>query len=151
MAEEPRQRRPLATHVSKETVPEPEPVHTRSSDPDPESDNEREATELHSVQQSGRRLSRVLSPPPREKVHWYDPVSKFWRHHVRISVPHDDCRDHLGKACVLRHARAYFEQLFNFHISLSVNTITGTDVYNLYQRMNALIWVTCVPLLPLRC
>ncbi|KAK4499689.1 hypothetical protein PRZ48_010207 [Zasmidium cellare] len=71
-------------------IPEPEPAYLRDTD----SDDEREATELRSVA-SRQRVSRVLSfELPQE--HWYDPVRKFWRHHVRISVPHVDCRDHLA-------------------------------------------------------
>ena len=59
-----------------------------------------EATELRpvscDVKDSRLSLSRVLSPG-RPRIHWYDPVKKFWRHNIRISVPHEDCRDHLGK------------------------------------------------------
>ena len=93
MAEEPRQRRPLPWRASQDVVSEPEPVHIRP-DADSASDDEREATELRSVT-SGRRRSRVLSTPASSKLRW-------WRHHVNITVPHDDCRDHLGKASVLR-------------------------------------------------
>jgi hypothetical protein len=104
MAEEPRQRRPLSRHGSQDVLPEPEPAHTRQPDEESASDNEREATELRSItpgQHSARRRSRVLSPPASSKLHWYDPVSKYWRHHINITVPHDDCRDHLGKARTL--------------------------------------------------
>lgn len=106
MTGEPRHRHPVPRPVSPQhTVPEPQPAHTRRSDAETDSDNEREATELRSVpsrQQSGRQNSRILSSPPSISTtsHWYDPVRKFWRHCVIISVPHDDCRDHLGKACV---------------------------------------------------
>jgi hypothetical protein len=108
MADEPRQRRsraPLPRRVSQDVVPEPEPAHTRDlgrPDTDSASDNGREATELRSVTpgQSALRRSRVLSPPASSKSHWYDGVSRHWRHHVNITVPHDDCRDHLGKASV---------------------------------------------------
>jgi len=95
MADEQRQRR------SNGAVPEPEPAHTRSADGESEHDGDREATELRSVTSARHqtRRSRVLSPPARPESHWYDPVRKFWRHSVRITVPHDDCRDHLGKAC----------------------------------------------------
>lgn len=104
MAHEPRQRRPLPPRVSQDVVPEPEPAYVRP-DADSTSDNECEATELRSVTpgQSARRRSRVLSPPASSKVHWYSNsvLSRYWRHHVNITVPHDDCRDHLGKASVL--------------------------------------------------
>ena len=101
MADEPRQRRSLPHRTSQDVVPEPEPAHVRpDADADTASDNECEATELRTVTpgQSARRRSRVLSPPFSSKAHWYDPVSKYWRHNVNITVPHDDCRDHLGKA-----------------------------------------------------
>lgn len=101
MAEEPRQRKSLSQHTPSEQavpVPEPEPAHTRRSDADSDSDDEREATELRDVSPGHRWHSRALTPPSAE-LHWYDPVKKFWRHHVRITVPHDDCRDHLGKPC----------------------------------------------------
>jgi hypothetical protein len=109
MASEPRHRHPLPRPVSQHAVPEPQPAHTRRSDADTESDNEREATELRSVssfQQSGRQNLRILSSSSAISTtsHWYDPVRRFWRHCVRITVPHDDCRDHLGKACVLCRA-----------------------------------------------
>jgi hypothetical protein len=112
MAGEPRHRHPLPRPISQHLVPEPQPAHTRRSDADTESDNEREATELRSVpsfQQSGRQNSRILSSPPAISTnsHWYNlnPARRFWRHCVRITVPHDDCRDHLGKASVLCCAR----------------------------------------------
>jgi hypothetical protein len=104
MAEEPRQRRSLPQHESQDVLPEPEPAHTRQPDEESASDNEREATELRNItpgQHSARRRSRVLSPPASSKLHWYDPVSKYWRHHINITVPHDGCRDHLGKARTL--------------------------------------------------
>lgn len=76
----------------------PEPTHPRT--PETESDDELEATELRDVSATrpgtGVRTSRILSPAD-HKRHWYDPIARFWRHHVRISVPHDDCRDHLGE------------------------------------------------------
>ena len=101
--DEPRQRRPLPPRVSQDAVPEPEAAYfSRTPDADSASDNEREATELRNVTpgQSARRRSRVLSPSISSKLHWYDPFSKYWRHNVNITVPHDDCRDHLGKASV---------------------------------------------------
>jgi hypothetical protein len=105
--DEPRQRRPLPPRVSQDVVPEPEAAYfSRTPDADSASDNEREATELRNVTpgQSARRRSRVLSPSISSKLHWYDPFSKYWRHNVNITVPHDDCRDHLGKASVFRCA-----------------------------------------------
>lgn len=67
--------------------------HAPSSD-----DDDREATELRPVTHGAPRLSRILSPGTPAQ-HWYDPVKRYWRHEIRISVPHVDCRDHLGE-CV---------------------------------------------------
>lgn len=88
-----------AEAAHRDQLPEaPEPVHPRT--PDTESDDELEATELRDVSASAGativRASRILSPA-KDKGHWYDPLYKFWRHHIRITVPHDDCRDHLGE------------------------------------------------------
>jgi len=122
--DEPRQRRPLPRRTSQDVVPEPEPAHLGNADS--ASDNEREATELRSVtpgQESVRRRSRVLSPPASSKLHWYNNsvLSKFWRHHVNITVPHDDCRDHLGKASVsvlcCAYSRCYPRCLLPTHFS----------------------------------
>jgi hypothetical protein len=110
MADEPRQRRAIPRRASQDVVSEPEPAHTRDfggPDADSASDIEREATELRSVTPAGRRRSRVLSPPASSELHWYNPLSKYWRHNVNITVPHDDCRDHLGKASVHRCACAW--------------------------------------------
>ena len=85
--------------ASGDVIQRPEPVHTPDQY-DTETDSELEATELrHMSQEIERlpRLSHVLSPG-QPMVHWYDPVKKFWRHQIRISVPHDDCRDHLGES-----------------------------------------------------
>lgn len=89
-----------------EPIPEPEPVHVRrrhSSQAETESDDEYEATELRDVSpprqdsaEAPRRTSRILSPPQLKEPHWYDPVKRFWRHNVRVTVAHVDCRDHLA-------------------------------------------------------
>ena len=71
---------------------------------------EREATELDAYQDqstvtrnegsasgSGRHYYVVNErQPPRDRPTWYQAVSTFWTRYVRLSVPHDDCRDHLG-------------------------------------------------------
>lgn len=83
--------------TSSDVVQLPQPAHLHD---ETDSDDELEATELRSIgddtQATLPRLSHIISPGL-PKFHWYDPVKKFWRHEVRISVPHDDCRDHLGK------------------------------------------------------
>ncbi len=73
---------------------EPEPTHRHDSQHI--SDDELEATELRHMRGDKPRLSRVLTPG-KPMLHWYDPLKRLWRHHIRMSVPHDDCRDHLGE------------------------------------------------------
>ncbi|KAF2482510.1 hypothetical protein BDY17DRAFT_238324, partial [Neohortaea acidophila] len=85
-------------------------------------DQEIEATEL-------RRLthlpvvSHVLTDE-KPIIYWYDPVKKFWRHHVRISVPHDDCRDHLA------NERTFLGYLRD-SIALSIMGIIIAQLYRL--------------------
>ena len=99
-----------STSETNETLPTtPEPAHVRESREQrrlsevstSDDDDEREATELRSVSHDSGvvvrpRVSRVLSPG-KPQTHWYDPVRRYWRHEIRISVPHVDCRDHLGR------------------------------------------------------
>lgn len=78
----------------RQEIPEPEPAHL----PDDTADDEREAISLQSPDSrtnAAKSKSRVL-PPNRHRDRWYQPVWKLWRYHVRLTVPHDDCRDHLG-------------------------------------------------------
>jgi hypothetical protein len=90
--------------ASGDVVQRPEPAHSPPHSLEryeTESDDELEATELRQLSQEIERLppvSHVISPG-QPMIHWYDPVRKFWRHEVRISVPHEDCRDHLGESC----------------------------------------------------
>ncbi|KAK3709251.1 hypothetical protein LTR37_010989 [Vermiconidia calcicola] len=82
-----------------EELQHPLPAHVREEEQQPEqrnhSDDELEATELRPINHDKPRLSRVITPN-KPMVLWYDPVKRFWRHQIRISVPHVDCRDHLG-------------------------------------------------------
>ncbi len=88
-----------------DTVQLPELAHVRDSvethRDETDSDSELEATELRDMRDSVTstlpRISHVLSLGM-APVYWYDPFKRFWRHQVRITVPHDDCRDHLGKS-----------------------------------------------------
>lgn len=101
--------------TSGDPIPEPEPAHVAPTlataktlnghGPAETSEDEREleATELRPVRQQQnaksqkpKTISRVLSPG-RPVLHWYDPIRKLWRHQIRLSVPHVDCRDHLGE------------------------------------------------------
>lgn len=148
MAEDARQRRPPPRRTSQDVVPEPEPAHTRRSEA--ESDDEREATELQSVtstQHSGRRRSRVLSPSSASsKLHWYDPLSKYWRHNVNITVPHDDCRDHLGKAGILFEMSVCMLRVtvLSYQPPLAITT---TDISAFHQQTSAHSSVTYARLL----
>lgn len=99
---------------SEDVIDVPEPAHSLERHPT-ESDDELEATELRQLGAEPERparptLSHVISPG-KPMIHWWDPVKKFWRHQVRITVPHVDCRDHLGEcminaACIFYGARA---------------------------------------------
>lgn len=92
---------------SQDAILEPEPALVRRHSQAPtESDDELEATELRDV--PNRPVSRVITKE-RPPLHWYDPIRKTWRHNIRISVPHVDCRDHLGKAIkILSVALSYY-------------------------------------------
>ena len=82
-------------------IPEPEAAHIRDhNDANPDdTDDEREASELRTPAQQQqtkqKRLSRTISPG-QPQTSWYGGVQKLWRHNIQISVPHVDCRDHLG-------------------------------------------------------
>ncbi|KAI6789421.1 hypothetical protein KC360_g1878 [Hortaea werneckii] len=78
-----------------EPIPEPpEAVHPRPTDIENESDDEREATELHTIAE--QRRARHITTTPGRSQQWHDDIKRVWRHHIRLSVPHADCRDHLA-------------------------------------------------------
>ena len=83
--------------ASGDEIHRPETAHVRE---EIDSDDELEATELQPVDNDAvsqlPRLSHVLTPR-KPMIYWYDPIKRFWRHEIRISVPHEDCRDHLGE------------------------------------------------------
>jgi hypothetical protein len=87
-------------------IPEPEAAHINRPDDDEIPDDEREAIDLHTPAQQKaskqKRGSRVLSPNRSSTYGWKfgEVVARLWRHNVTISVPHVDCRDHLGKAAL---------------------------------------------------
>ena len=86
--------------ASGDVIQRPEPAHSIERYDTESDDDELEATELREISEESERmprLSHVISPQ-KPMIRWYDPVKKFWRHNVRISVPHDDCRDHLGES-----------------------------------------------------
>ena len=84
-----------------DVIQQPEPAHVHEEQY--HSDSDLEATELRPVTpvehdlKRPPRLSRLITPE-KPLVRWYDPIKRFWRHQIRISVPHVDCRDHLGKS-----------------------------------------------------
>lgn len=84
--------------ASGDSIHQPEQAHLREETES--DDSEIEATELRQLDDSDRAQrpspSRVISLG-KPQAHWYDPAKRLWRHHIRISVPHEDCRDHLGK------------------------------------------------------
>lgn len=81
----------------------PEAVHPRPNEAENESDNEREATELQNIaeQHPPRHVTTTTTTTtPGRPQQWYAGVKNLWRHHIRLSVPHADCRDHLGRICL---------------------------------------------------
>ncbi|KAK5171946.1 uncharacterized protein LTR77_003583 [Saxophila tyrrhenica] len=109
------------------TVHEPEPAHI--DEQRRESDDELEATELRQMRgDKPARLSRVITPG-KPLVHWYDPVKKFWRHQIRISVPHVDCRDHLA------NERTFLGYL-RTSVALSMIGAVIAQLYRLQHRPN---------------
>jgi len=75
-------------------------------------DYEREATELSSydahigsssgLRHRARRRRQLYGTRERkslvcDRMPLLTPVVKFWNHHIHLTVPHDACRDHLGK------------------------------------------------------
>ncbi|EME44220.1 hypothetical protein DOTSEDRAFT_71901 [Dothistroma septosporum NZE10] len=69
------------------SIPEPEPIHIP--------DDGREAIDLPRVAPS--ELTHTNVPGSDTTTHnWDNAVQRFWRNHVRLSVPHVDCRDHLA-------------------------------------------------------
>ena len=69
-------------------IPEPDPVHIP--------DDGREAIDLPRVATTESRQENI-SNSGTTAHDCHDPVRKFWRNHVRLSLPHVDCRDHLGE------------------------------------------------------
>lgn len=71
-------------------------IARRTSSHEREDEREREATELEDVAILSQRTSRLASINPSPPA-WIESLSKVWRQQIRVSVPHADCRDHLGK------------------------------------------------------
>lgn len=86
----------------------PEDVHLPNGNHSEEED-EREATELGIVTgfqayqgTPATTASDAGSSVRRNRLRRQAPgrfhgISKFWKHQVQLAVPHNDCRDHLGK------------------------------------------------------
>ncbi|KAI7487998.1 hypothetical protein KC351_g2251 [Hortaea werneckii] len=102
----------------------PEAVHSRPSNAEDESDEEREATELHNVAE--QRPARHVTTSP-AGPQWQDDIKKLWRHHIRLSVPHIDCRDHLA------NERTYLGYL---RTSLALSMI-GVIISQLYRLQHS--------------
>lgn len=76
--------------------------------------NELEATELHDYQNGAHSRppsstttamdvdagTGDLEPLPRPRRSGADVIGGFWKRHVVVTVPHDACRDHLGRSHV---------------------------------------------------
>ena len=64
-----------------------------------EVDDQREATELAAyppTHGAAESAGRSRSQPGRHRVS--ASLATFWKRHVALTVPHDDCRDHFGKS-----------------------------------------------------
>lgn len=92
-------------------------------------DYEREATELgayHEPQTDSRNEEHAGSSryypiinrraDSRDKPTYLRAVSTFWTRYIRLSVPHEDCRDHLGKSSVILLSNAASEILAIFSV-----------------------------------
>ncbi|KAI6814229.1 hypothetical protein KC332_g8019 [Hortaea werneckii] len=111
----------------------PEAVHPRPTDIENESDNEREATELHTIAEQHR--ARLVTAGPGRPQRWHDDIKRVWRHHVRLSVPHADCRDHLANertylgylrtSLALSMVGVIISQLYRLQHSPSPNSVYG--------------------------
>ncbi|KAF2217411.1 hypothetical protein CERZMDRAFT_12151, partial [Cercospora zeae-maydis SCOH1-5] len=57
----------------------------------------------------------------------FNPLQKFWRHNVQLTVPHVDCRDHLAN-----------ERTFLGYLRTSVSlSMTGVVVAQLWRLQHA--------------
>ncbi|WPH01701.1 Hypothetical protein R9X50_00455300 [Acrodontium crateriforme] len=93
-----------------------------------DSDDELEATELRNVL-SYISANRTLNSSVLRTQRWYDPIRRFWKHHVRISVPHVECRDHLANE---RTFLAYLRT----SAALSMIGIFIAQLYRLHHSRN---------------
>lgn len=51
------------------------------------------------------------------KAAWMRAVSTFWTRYIRLSVPHEDCRDHLGRSSAFIRLSAAFQRLAVFSVA----------------------------------
>ncbi|KAI7256904.1 hypothetical protein KC343_g4846 [Hortaea werneckii] len=103
----------------------PEAVHSRPTNTEEESDNEREATELHTIAE--QRPARHVTRTPGRPQQWLADIKRLWRHHIRLSVPHADCRDHLA------NERTYLGYL---RTSLALSLV-GVIISQLYRLQHS--------------
>ncbi|KAI6826235.1 hypothetical protein KC340_g10362 [Hortaea werneckii] len=109
-----------------EPIPEPpEAVHPRPNNAENESDNEREATELHTIAEQHR--TRQVTTSPGRPQEWHADIKRLWRHHIRLSIPHVDCRDHLA------NERTYLGYL---RTSLALSMV-GVIISQLYRLQHS--------------
>ena len=81
-----------------------EPLPNSPTEDSPAERDAREATELARLRRNYSRASSYQQPGPSTAStkpttfleRFTYGVSKFWRHQVSVTVPHDTCRDHLG-------------------------------------------------------
>ncbi|KAI7355820.1 hypothetical protein KC354_g10663 [Hortaea werneckii] len=116
----------------------PEAAHPRPNQVENESHNEREATELQNIaeQHAPRHVTTTTTTTtPGRPQQWYAGVKNLWRHHIRLSVPHADCRDHLANertylgylrtSLALSMVGVVISQLYRLQHSPSPNPVYG--------------------------
>jgi len=112
-------------------------------------DYEREATELGAYQErqsdvrneehaSSARYYPVINKQQtsRDKATWLQAVSTFWTRYIRLSVPHEDCRDHLGRFSAVFLYKCYFSATGSIFCRC---TRTCTELTTI-QRMRGRFW-----------
>lgn len=101
-------------HNPQALIEEPEePLPNAPTEDSPAERDAREATELARLRRNYSRASTyrqqgssIASKKPASLLERFTyGVSKFWRHQVSVTVPHDTCRDHLGMSRNTFHSR----------------------------------------------
>lgn len=108
---------------------EPQSPITDEEFPDNQERDAREATELAYVRRNYSRVSSYRQQRSASSIslrpstafgRFKFAVTKFWRHQVTVTTPHDSCRDHLGKLSHLLKPRSpVLEYILLLHTIIS--------------------------------